>query len=548
MPRDGAVLRPAPAPARRWVGPAAGLSAAAVLGWGLTTPALWLDESATVIATRRGWPELWHLLEGSEAPLVPYYAVEKVAVSAIAAVLPAGAVPPELLYRLPAVAAAVLAAWLLAGWLSRLAGTAGRGLAGAATGVLLLLPAFSRYGQEARPYAVALAAGVVATVAWSRLVLLDHRPPHPSPGAGPGRRALAVTTAGYAAAVAVLTLAQVLAASLVAAHLALAVAAPGPLGRRRAVRRTVAGAVAGLLPLLPFAAVAWVFGTGPMTAPHAPTPGHLAGVAFQLFADPAAPAGGVVVLLAAALGATRVRSARDGAVARLALAWALVPPAVLLPLVWVQPNLITHRYLLFTVPGWAILAGLGVVTAADRARRAAARARRLSWRGTVAAGAAAAAALAATAVLQVPGLAAVRGPAGHGEDIRPALRAAHVDGRDDLPLVVHSRAAAELVPYAGTVEPRLLGAELQRTTRSIWPVTDRPATLDARLRDHPRVVLLLRGSSAGACGWRAGGSLARYVTRCMPDALREQGFRVVHAEAAGRRWTMALLIRPSPSR
>jgi len=110
---------------------------------------------------------------------------------------------------------------------------------------------------------------------------------------------------------------------------------------------------------------------------------------------------------------------------------------------------------------------------------------------------------------------------------------------------VHSRAAAELVPYAGTVEPRLLGAELQRTTRSIWPVTDRPATLDARLRDHPRVVLLLRGSTAGSCGWRAGGSISRYVTRCMPDALREQGYRVVHAEAAGRRWTMAILSRPS---
>jgi mannosyltransferase len=539
VPGDGAVLRPAPQPVRRWVGPAAGLSAAAVLGWGLTTPALWLDESATAIATQRGWPELWHLLEGSEAPLVPFYAVEKVAVTAAHAVLPAGAVPPELLYRLPALAAAVVAVWVLAAWLSRVAGSAGRSLAVAATGVLLLLPAFSRYGQEARPYAFTLAAGVLATVAWSRLVLLD--PPRPAPGRS-ARRTLVLALAGYAAAVTALTLAQVLAASLVAAHLALAAAAPGPLGRRRALRRTAAGAAAGLLPVLPFAAVTWLFGTGPMTAPHAPTPGRLVGVAFQLFAEPEAPVAGVVVLLAAALGAAQVRSARHGTLAKVALAWALVPPAVLLPLVWVQPNLVTYRYLVFTLPGWAILAGLGVVALAERARRSAPAS---SWDGAVLAGGVVAMALVATAALQVPALAAVRGPAGHGEDIRPALRAAHLDGRGDLPLVVHSRAAAELVPYAGAAEPRLLGVELQRTTRSIWPVTDRPATLDARLRDHPRVVLLLRGSRAGMCGWRAGGPVSRYVTRCMPDALREQGFRVVHAEAAGRRWTMAVLTRPS---
>jgi mannosyltransferase len=524
-----------------------------VLGWGLTTPALWLDESATVLATRRGWPGLGHLLRGPEAPLLPYYAVEKVAVAGTEAVLPAGAVPPELLYRLPSVAAAVLAVWVLAAWLSRLGG---RGIALAATGVLLVLPTFSRYGQETRPYAFTLAAGVVATVAWSRLVLLD--PPQHSPGeaaasagsagsAGSGRvtrRPLVLALAGYAAAVTALGLSQVLAATLVAAHLALAAAAPGLIGRRRALRRTVAGAAAGLLPVLPFAVATWAYGKGPKAA----TPAGAAEVVFRLLAEPQTPVAGAAVLLAAALGATRVRSARHGAVARIALAWALVPPLLVLPVALVRPTLLTTRYLVFTVPGWAILAGLGLLTAAEQARRAV-RARRLSWDGALVTGAVVATALVAAAALQWHGLTAVRGSAGHGEDIRPALAAAGAEGRLGLPLVVHSRSVAEVVPYAPDIESRLLGARLQETDHAIWPVKESPATLDARLRDHPQVVLLIPGSLGGDCGWHAHRSTAwvtRYVTRCMPAALRDQGYRVVHAEATGRRWTMALLSRPEP--
>ena len=160
----------APWPALRWAGPVAGGLAAVVLGWGLGVPALWLDESATVVATQRDWGAFWHLHEGSEAPLVPFYALVKVvvaAVGAVGAVLPGGALPLEVLYRLPSVVAAVLAVGVLAAWLAR---HATRGVVVASVGVLLLVPSFSRYGQAARPYAVALAVAVLATVAWSRLV------------------------------------------------------------------------------------------------------------------------------------------------------------------------------------------------------------------------------------------------------------------------------------------------------------------------------------------------------------------------------------------
>jgi mannosyltransferase len=522
-----------------------------VLGWGLAAPALWLDESATVIATQRSWPGLWHLTEGSEAPLVPYYALVKITAGTAGAVLPAGAVPPEVLYRLPSVLAAVLAAWVLGAWLARVASGA---LALASIGALLLVPSFSRYGQEARPYAFTMAAAVLATVAWSRLVGYGPRRAAGPPPVAAGPRDVRlnrfpptgppiVAALWYAAAVTALTVTHVLAASLVAAHLALAVLAPGELGRRRALRRTVAGAAAGLLVALPLAAVTLVNGRGPRLALHRFTPAELGEVFFQLFTERRPQVAGAVLLLAVALlGLTRLRSGRYGAVARLAAAWALVPPVALLPLAWLRPNLMTHRYLIFVVPGWAILTGLGLITIAGVVRRLALAA------GAPQAGPAVGrvvvvATLAAAAVLQGAPLAALRGPAGHGEDIRPALEAARADGRDRLPLVMSSRlGAVGLAPYARDDESRLLGVEAQRTKRTLWPTID-GAALEAGLRDHPEVVLLLLDNRAPVCRWRPSGDVARYVTRCMPPVLREHGYHVVEVTRGGRRWTTAVLSR-----
>ena len=537
------VLRPVPGPARRWAGPAAGISAAAVLGWGLGTPALWLDESATVIATQRRWADLWRLAEASEAPLVPYYALVKLTAGTADAVLPGGVVSPEVLFRLPSVLAAVLAAWVLGAWLTRAASGA---LAMAAIGSLLLVPSFSRYGQEARPYAFTMAAAVLATVAWSRLVAYTPRPvSRPSPGRQPGdgRRDVMVPLLCYAAAVTALTVAHVLAASLVAAHLALAAVAPGGLGRRRALRRTVAGAGAGLLVALPFAAITWAHGKGPRLNLHQMTPAQLGDLWFKLFTEGRSQVGGAVLLLAAALvGLTRVRSRRYGPVARIAAAWALVPPVALVPLLWLRPNLMTHRYLIFVVPGWAVLAGLGLVTVAEIVRRGA-RAAGAPRAGPALGRTVVVATLAVAAVLQAATLTALRGPAGHGEDIRAALAASRTDGRDRLPLVMSSRLApVELAPYGPVDEARLLGVDLQRTRRTLWPVLDQDA-LEAGLREHPQVVLLLLDNRAPLCRWRPRGEVARYVTRCMPPVLREYGYRVVEAAPTGRRWTTALLAR-----
>jgi mannosyltransferase len=445
--------------------------------------------------------------------------------------------------------AAVLAVGVLAAWLAR---HATRGVVVASVGVLLLMPSFSLYGQAARPYAVALAVAVLATVAWSRLVGYGAGPGgRPSavvpPDGGPDLRLLALAGASYAAAVAALTLAHLLAVSLVAAHLVLAAVAPGELGRRRALLRTVAAAGAGLLPMLPFVAVAVANGKGPQTTPNF-TPSGVGDVYLRLFVQPQAHiAGAAVLLAAAAVGMTRVRSRRHGAVARIAVAWALVPPVVLLPLFWARPSLIAHRYLVFVVPAWAMLGGLGLVTVAEMTQRAVrgapvrggSRRAGSAWRRTVVV-----AILAVTAVLQATALDGVRSPSSHGEDIRPALRAAGTGGREDLPLVVLSRGALEVATYSPDDEARLLGVHVQRRSGSIWPVKDTDALRPDRLRDQPRLVLLLRGRRHGPCRWRAGAEPTRFVTRCMPAAVRAYGYRVESATLEGHRWAVAVLIRP----
>ena len=40
-------------------------------------PAPWIDEAATLLAVRRPWSGLFALVQGADAPLVPYYAVLK---------------------------------------------------------------------------------------------------------------------------------------------------------------------------------------------------------------------------------------------------------------------------------------------------------------------------------------------------------------------------------------------------------------------------------------------------------------------------------------
>ncbi|MFE7870980.1 glycosyltransferase family 39 protein [Micromonospora humida] len=160
-------------------------------GWGISRAQPWRDELATWSAATRPVGDLFRLAGTVDATTGAYYLVVHgwtgVFGDSVAAL------------RLPSVLAMAGAAGLTA--------VLGRRLFGAPAGLLAgllfaVLPGTSRYAQEARPYALVTLLAVLATVLL--VGALDR----------PGR----LRWAGYAAAVAGLGLAHLLALSLLAGH------------------------------------------------------------------------------------------------------------------------------------------------------------------------------------------------------------------------------------------------------------------------------------------------------------------------------------------
>lgn len=299
---------------------------AGVLGLlGASTPALWADELATWGAVTAPWTGFRAMLGEIDAVVAPYYLLLR-GWTALAGT-------SDLALRVPSITAMAVAAGLTAALGSRLAGPR----TGLTAGLLFaILPATSRYAQEARPYALTVCAAVVATVLLLRA--LDR------PGFG--------RWTAYAAAVAALGLLHVVALLLVPAHgLTVLVARRGGLG-------WLVSAAAGCLPALPLlwlgvrqrAQIDWIpaLGADRLTS----TPSQMFGTTLV---------GGVVI----GLGLLAV-SLRPPALAP--TTWALVP-AVGLLLASAAMDLWLGRYLLFTVPAWALLAAfaLGATTTARAA-------------------------------------------------------------------------------------------------------------------------------------------------------------------------------------
>ncbi|WP_436971185.1 glycosyltransferase family 39 protein [Micromonospora chersina] len=163
----------------------------------------WRDELATWSAATRPVPDLVRLAGTIDAATGPYYLL----MHGWAALF--GTSPAAL--RLPSALAMAGAAALTARLGARLAGSRAGLLAGL---LLAVLPATSRYGQEARPYALATLLAVLAT-----LLLV-----------GALRRPTWRRFTGYAVAVAALGLLHLIALTLLAAHalVVLLVAARGP--------------------------------------------------------------------------------------------------------------------------------------------------------------------------------------------------------------------------------------------------------------------------------------------------------------------------------
>jgi mannosyltransferase len=287
---------------------------------GLSTPGLGEDELVTWGMATASWADFRAVLSNVDASVGPYYVLLRLLTSVVGS--------GDLALRVPSVLFATGTAGLVAGLGIRLGG---RRVGLAAGLIFAVVPMTSRYAQEARPYALTLFAATLATFLLVRAV--------DQPRFG---RYLAYTTAvvllGSAHAVALLLL---FAHAVIAWQLC-------RTGRGRA--GWLAAATAGVLPVLPLlyigrqqsgTQIGWI---PPLTWDRlADTPDALFGGAVL--------AGAVMALALAAM------SMRAPVV--VATAWAVVPVAGLAAAAQFTP-LWVPRYLLFVLPGWALLASLAL--------------------------------------------------------------------------------------------------------------------------------------------------------------------------------------------
>jgi mannosyltransferase len=296
------------------------VAAGAIGLWGLGSPALSEDELATSGMVTAGWDEFRSVLSNVDVTVAPYYVLLRLWVALTG--------DADWLLRLPSVAFAAGAAGFVAAIGIRLSGRR----VGLTAGLLFaLLPGVSRYAQDARPYALVMLAAAASTYALLRLLDRRRWPAY----------------LGYAATVAVLGLAHVVALLLLFAH-GLVVARDGRSWRP--FLAWLSAALAGVTLVLPLLLVGrrqstdqigWI---PPLTwARLAETPERLFGTTVV--------AGAVMAL---ALTAMSLRPP-----ARVATLWAVVPAAGLALVGLVFP-LWVPRYLLFVLPAWALLAALAL--------------------------------------------------------------------------------------------------------------------------------------------------------------------------------------------
>ncbi|MEU9381085.1 glycosyltransferase family 39 protein [Streptomyces sp. NPDC048279] len=292
------------------------LVAAACVLPGLGGRQLWRDEHATWWASTLSWHDLGRLIDHIDVVFTPYYAAMHLWIAV------AGDSPAML--RLPGALAMAVSAGLV--------GLLGRRMFAVRTGLLAgllfaVVPAITRYGQEARPYAFATMFALLATLLLLRA--LDK----PSL-LGWTLYGLAIAGTGFS---------HLVAMSVLAGHLWLVW-----LARRRGDRIAhYAFTAAALLGLsITFPMVAQGTGQSGQIAWNVTTADDLIQFPGTLFGSWVT--GGTVM----ALGVLGLLAA--GRYSVLLAAWAVLPP-VLTFVTANQLHLFLPRYLLFTIPAWTLL-------------------------------------------------------------------------------------------------------------------------------------------------------------------------------------------------
>jgi mannosyltransferase len=288
---------------------------------GIGTRSMWNDEYATWYASTLGLGDLFKLLSNVDAVVAPYYLVLHFWIDVFG--------DSEASLRMPSALAMAATAALTAALGRRLFDT-GTGLAAGL--IFAALPSATRYGQEARPYAFAIGFATLATLLLLRAL---ERPSW--------RRWLC-----YGGGVIVAGLVHIVTLTILLGHAVFMWRAFRTSGDLRLLR-WLAGAFLAVTVALPLAAkgsdqssvISWIRAdaTAVMTLPE-----RIFG-SWQV---------AVVVLVAAFLATLLLWSRQRGQVLLL-LSLALFPPVicyVTFPIL----HLFLHRYLLFTVPAWALLA------------------------------------------------------------------------------------------------------------------------------------------------------------------------------------------------
>jgi mannosyltransferase len=405
-----------------WMLAVPGAATLVITLWGITGASYWRDEAATMSAAQRPLGNLLRTLGNIDAVHGAYYLLIWVMVKLGGT--------GELVTRLPSAVAMAVAAVAVAALGGRLVSPR----AGLAAGlVFAVLPPVSLYGQDARSYAISVALAAIASYLLVRAM----------EAGGSGGRYRWMT--GYAACVAALGIVDVFGLLLIVAHAVTVglrclrlsdsgAAASGGVASGADDARSLAGswlaaAVAGTALASPVLAFAFVQrATHPFLSP--PSLGAVRGLHDLI--GPATMADAVVLAIACAivvsalLGRKRLRASWPGSLPALCLPWLILPPAILLIGSLVTP-LYTFRYVLLCIPAIALLAGAGLAA--------------LGWvAGT--------AALVVIALLGLPQQRQVRGPDGHGDNVRQADRivAGHMRPGDAV-LEFKAENFAQAYPY-----------------------------------------------------------------------------------------------------
>jgi mannosyltransferase len=365
-PKQATPRRPAVA-YLTWVAPAVVTAALGLFEIGV--PQLWRDELASWSAASRTLPQLWAMLHNIDAVLGIYY----FGLHLWMAVFGDSATA----MRLPSVFAMAAASVVVALIGRRLGG----GVAGLASGLIFaVIPSVSRYAQEARPYAFATFFAALATLMFLRAM---ERPRW-------SRWAI------YAVVLAAAGAANLIAVCVAAGHLIIILwdfgqrtvriggdgtpdsgkALPGgrlaPEGSPLLlVKRFCAAVIVGAVLVSPLviaghAQQGWQIGQ--QASPHvAQLIGVTGGLWQELFAS--VPVAIAVVLLAVA-SLVAAPDARRRSIAGYAFALAIVPVIAVWLLSRGPTSYWTFRYMLFSIAGWSVGAGIGIAYLADRFKRA----------------------------------------------------------------------------------------------------------------------------------------------------------------------------------